>query len=336
MRYLLLIIFLSSVCYSVAQDIHFSQFLASPLNLNPALTGGFDGDIRAIGNHKRQWMSFTNAYQTFSVAGDARLQQLKFGRTWIGVGLLFNADVAGDASFGTNQVKLCGSYNIMLTNDSALNLAIGLNGGFNQHNINYNALTFGNQFDGNQYNPSLSTGESFSNDNYNYFDVTGGLALSYIFNPKLSANTGFALAHINQPKQSFSDINNIDLYRKYTVHGGMEWKFTRDLTLFPGIVYQKQGVLQETNLGAMLKMNIDNISFHAIYFGGWMRAKDAGIIEMRFDYRMFNVGVSYDINYSKLNVVSKGRGGIELSVIYIYKKQRQLRLPYYQRCPVYM
>jgi len=32
------------------QDIHFSQYNMSPLNLNPAFTGSFDGDYRAGGN----------------------------------------------------------------------------------------------------------------------------------------------------------------------------------------------------------------------------------------------------------------------------------------------
>src|SRR3989339_584261 len=107
----LLLFSLQSSLY--AQDIHFSQFNASPLNLNPALTGGFDGDLRLIGNHKRQWLAFTNAYRTFSVSADARLNQLQLYRSNISVGLLFNNDVAGDANFSTNQIKLAASYNYM-------------------------------------------------------------------------------------------------------------------------------------------------------------------------------------------------------------------------------
>lgn len=336
-RIYIIVFFLLSVCISLqAQDIHFSQFNASPLNLNPSLTGGFDGDLRLIGNYKRQWMSFTNAYRTFSLSADAKPPQLRFGKSSVGVGLLFNTDVAGDASFGTNQVKLCASYNVMLKEDSTLNVSVGLNGGFNQHNINYSALSFGSQFNGNQYDPTLASGETFTSDNFNYLDVSAGIGISYIFNPKVSANAGYALNHINKPQQSFQDISSVELDRKFTLHGGADCKITRDLTLYPAIVYQQQGLLHELNLGALIKMNVDNVSFHAIYFGGWMRSKDAGILEFRFDYKSFNCGISYDINYSKLNVVSKGRGGLEFSLIYIYKKYREVRLPYYKKCPVYM
>lgn len=331
-----IVLFLTSAVLIHAQDIHFSQFNASPLNLNPSLTGGFDGDLRVVGNYKRQWMTFTNAYRTFSLSADAKPEQLRFGKNSIGIGLLFNTDVAGDASFGTNQVKLCASYNIMLKEDSSLNFSVGLNGGYNQHNINYNALSFGSQFNGNQYDPTMSSGENFASDNFNYFDVSAGIAVSYIINPKLSANAGYTLNHINKPQRSFQDISSVELDRRFSFHGGVDWKFTRDLTLYPSIVYQQQGNLHELNLGALLRMNIDNVAFHAIYFGGWMRSKDAGIIEFRFDYKSFNCGISYDINYSKLNVISKGRGGLELSLIYIYKKYREVRLPYYKKCPVYM
>jgi len=39
-------------CASFAQDANFSQFFASPLTLNPALTGKFDGLYRVVGNYR--------------------------------------------------------------------------------------------------------------------------------------------------------------------------------------------------------------------------------------------------------------------------------------------
>ena len=38
-----------------AQDPHFSQFYLSPLQLNPALTGVMNEDIRASLLHRSQW-----------------------------------------------------------------------------------------------------------------------------------------------------------------------------------------------------------------------------------------------------------------------------------------
>ncbi|MEM6697047.1 MAG: type IX secretion system membrane protein PorP/SprF, partial [Bacteroidota bacterium] len=61
---LLLIIAVSlSLSRVSAQDIHFSQIGYSPLNLNPALTGIFEGDMRFTGNYRQQWNPVVN-YQT--------------------------------------------------------------------------------------------------------------------------------------------------------------------------------------------------------------------------------------------------------------------------------
>ncbi len=56
--------------YVSAQDPHFSQFYASPLTLNPAFTGKFDGDYRLAANYRNQWASIPNAYTTASASLD--------------------------------------------------------------------------------------------------------------------------------------------------------------------------------------------------------------------------------------------------------------------------
>jgi hypothetical protein len=38
------------------------------------------------------------------------------------------------------------------------------------------------------------------------------------------------------------------------------------------------------------------------------------------DFKNFNVGVSYDVNTSKLIEATNRRGGFEVSVVYIFKK----------------
>ncbi|HYK55270.1 MAG TPA: type IX secretion system membrane protein PorP/SprF, partial [Flavisolibacter sp.] len=72
MRKLFLSLFLlSAVLSSKAQDPNFSQFFASPLTLNPALTGKFDGAFRVAGNYRNQWPTINNAFTTATVSVDA-------------------------------------------------------------------------------------------------------------------------------------------------------------------------------------------------------------------------------------------------------------------------
>ena len=55
-----------------AQDIHFSQYNGSLLNLNPAFTGFFDGDYRVNGIFRSQWQSVPVPYKTVGFAADMR------------------------------------------------------------------------------------------------------------------------------------------------------------------------------------------------------------------------------------------------------------------------
>ncbi len=58
-----------------SQDIHFSQFYMSPLNLNPAMTGVMNGNIRLTGNYRNQWASVLRdkSFRTYSVSYDQRV-----------------------------------------------------------------------------------------------------------------------------------------------------------------------------------------------------------------------------------------------------------------------
>src|SRR5688572_28283272 len=103
-----------------AQDIHFSQYNGSLLNLNPALTGLFDGDYRVNAIYRSQWQSVPVPYKTFGFGADMRYKPKSFKADCIGIGLQFNNDQAGDAFYTTNQVYLSGSYIHKLKKDSAL------------------------------------------------------------------------------------------------------------------------------------------------------------------------------------------------------------------------
>jgi len=67
---LTLLVCVAMASASRAQDPNFSQFFASPLTLNPALTGKFDGSFRVAGNYRNQWPTINNAFVTKTVSVD--------------------------------------------------------------------------------------------------------------------------------------------------------------------------------------------------------------------------------------------------------------------------
>src|SRR3989344_3989144 len=96
---------------ALAQDIHYSQFFASPLNLNPALTGFIQGNVRGVLNYRNQWKSITpNSYVTLGASADMAFGRGKMGDDWVGGGLIVLSDKAGTGALSKTKIMLSGSY----------------------------------------------------------------------------------------------------------------------------------------------------------------------------------------------------------------------------------
>ena len=94
-----------------AQDPHFSQFFASPLTLNPAFTGKFDGSWRLAANHRDQWPSIPKAYVTTSASIDLPIlsKSIPEGDVF-GLGISALYDASANNSLKLNYGSLSLSY----------------------------------------------------------------------------------------------------------------------------------------------------------------------------------------------------------------------------------
>ena len=205
------LIFASANLY--AQDIHFSQYDMSPLNLNPAYSGYFNEDLRFIFNHRNQWQSVTKPYKTFSGSFD---NKVKIKDHAFGAGVLVNQDKAGDSKFGTFQLSVSLAKHLVISADSNLRLGIGIQGGLVNRSIDYEDLYFDKQFDGDVFDKSLPTGEQFSTSGFMYFDLSLGASIAYKVGETTDLHTGFALHHLNKPKQSFFDNTAVKLRERFS------------------------------------------------------------------------------------------------------------------------
>ena len=78
----------------VAQtDPHFTQNYTYPMYINPAMTGGSDGDYRASAVYRTQWGSITDPYRTTGFSFDTRTNR----NLALGVQILNQS--AGDGGF---------------------------------------------------------------------------------------------------------------------------------------------------------------------------------------------------------------------------------------------
>ncbi|MBI4946598.1 MAG: PorP/SprF family type IX secretion system membrane protein [Bacteroidetes bacterium] len=311
-----------------AQDIHFSQFYNSPLILNPALTGVFNGNIRVQTNYRSQWASIQNPYKTLAAAFDMGL--LKNNKTaFLGLGVSVFNDKAGDSKMGLTQAALSLSGNVSMDKNNIL--SAGLQGCFSQRSLSYTDLRWDNQYDASLggYSSGKASGETGSSEKFSYADFSAGINWNYgsgelnsKSNDAIRINAGAALYHLNQPKQLFYDITNEKLYSKMVFHGGalIGIKHT-EISLVPAFLLFKQGNTQELTVGTAVKYRLSGGSKgstgSAISLGGYYRMGDAIIITTQIEVSDFSLGLSYDINTSSLKNATGGKGGLELSLKYI-------------------
>ena len=103
----LIFFFLLSVYSLIGQDIHFSQYFKSPLNLNPAMTGVMPGDCRGIVNYRNQWSSVTTPFVTASGSYEVKKY---VGDNFLSYGLLIFHDRSGSQSFRNNTATFSLAY----------------------------------------------------------------------------------------------------------------------------------------------------------------------------------------------------------------------------------
>jgi len=306
-----------------AQDIHFTQYNLSPLNLNPAQTGFFDGDYRFTLNNRTQWKAVTVPYRTMSVSADMPFKKNAFKQHMFGAGLLIYRDKAGDSEYGTIQANASLAWIKSINKKSNHFVSVALQPGIAQRTINYTKLMFDSQYDGNQYNQSASNNESFAKDNFVFLDLNMGAYWFYRYTKQIQFEGGMALSHLNTPKQSLFDDNNIRLDRKLVIHGSSTITINEKFDLLPSILFMCQGKYREFDIGSHLRYVKDAslLNYTAFSFGLWTRTKDAAIITATIDYHQFSFGISYDINSSNLKPASNARGGPEFAIKYILRKK---------------
>lgn len=303
--------------YAKGQDIHFSQYNAAPLQLNPALTGVNGQDYRVGASYKSQWGN-VGKYNTVAASYDMAVLRRSAKSNYGGIGVSLFSDRAGDLSFSTNQVNISLSYTVILNKNASQLITAGLVGGFGQRSIDYSKVTTDNQFGESGYDPNLSTGENFGNSRKLYADVGAGLLWSYSKDKNTNFYAGAAVTHLNQPNLSLLNNREEKLFVKITMHGGAHFKLANQLYLLPSFMILNQGPHWEYNIGTLLKFKKSNLPTDrtAFYIGAAYRVKDAVIFMGRVDIVGINIGISYDMNLSKLTPATKLNGGPEISLVY--------------------
>lgn len=300
-----------------AQDIHFSQYSASPLTLNPAMTGDFDGEWRLANSYRDQWRSIARPMTTNAFSFE---KQFYLHTEQISGGLLVVNDQSGDAQLTVNALYLSAAYHRKLGRST---MSIGFQPGYVMKFYKTDDLTFPEQYDHSigYFNGSLESGESNYRQQLGHFDLNFGLSWKMDL-PRITPRAGVALFHLLDPKESFFRGEQRQGIRQ-SIFADITIQLDEHLFLRPAVQYSRHSIANSavpgSDIGYQFKQEREgvNLVYGGVYYrSGFTRNEDAIIPVVGFGIQRWNIGMSYDVNISGLEVATENRGGFEISIRY--------------------
>jgi type IX secretion system PorP/SprF family membrane protein len=310
------------VSVSNAQDPNFSQFFSSPLTLNPALTGKFDGTIRVAGNYRNQWPTILKAYETKTASVDFGILKNRLADIdRMGVGVIGMTDRAGDGVLVTNYAGLSLSFHKGLDENGNHQIGAGFQAAYTNKRLDVTKVYFEDELTPFGFMPG-TTGEIFTNKqiNVSYVDVNAGVLYNGTTNGYNNFYIGASMYHINRPKETFQGGQFI-LNARTTVQAGGKLPVGSYNSIHFSGIHSMQAKAYNTVAGAAFSysVNKDEEDPTNVYIGAWYRFEDAVIPYIGLEFKGLLVGATYDVNTSSLKPASNTRGGMEISLIYIKK-----------------
>jgi type IX secretion system PorP/SprF family membrane protein len=303
---------------ATAQDLHFSQFMNSPLLTNPANTGFIpDGDYRLGANYRNQWSSVMAVpYKTMSIYGDFQTLNDEDAPGWLGVGGLILRDVAGSGNL--TSTKIYGSVAYHQTLNSGSLFSLGFNVGWANKRIDVTNLKFPDQFDGHFFDGHLPTTVNLDRTNINYLDVQVGGNYAYFPDGNTYFNLGFSSMHVNRPRESFFDAqpgidNRIPVRHNAFVNGS--FKLNDQWIVNPNVYFSLQAKSWELVGGMNAHYNLSGDGEKILIGGLYYRVKDAIIPMIGIGLKDYVFTFTYDATMSTLKNYNNTRGAFEFSLV---------------------
>ena len=319
------------------QSMHFSQYYNAPLLLNPANTALMpDDDFRVGLNYRNQWATVPVPYNTFCAFGDVKVGGNKNNedrKNWLGLGLAFFNDKAGDGNLSLVQIQGSVAYHLLLSQTSML--SAGLSGAYIQRSVNYDNLTFDTQWDGTTFNTQQANGEKVGIIKTSYPTVAAGLNYALFPNEFVYIKLGGGVLNINQPNESFYNKTNTVGYRPI---GNLDMLFKTGPVLIvnPSVYYTTQKGASELVFGSLFRTSLGEKHSHMpaeLILGVFDRWGDAVIGAAGIKVGGIQFMANYDFTMSALSPYNSAYGALEFSLIYTGKYYKNQGVGKMYNCP---
>ena len=320
-KILLFVLTTFCVCADLfAQDFTFSQFYEQPLLRNPALAGLFTGDLRVSMAYRDQWGSVTVPFRTTSLSIEHKIP-VGDSHDVVTIGSQMSMDAAGDIRLKRTQFLPAVNFHKSLNEERDTYLSLAFMGGPVSSQFDASQLKLGDQFVGGSYDPGNSTSQPVTNSSYSYWDLSTGLCFSTVFENNTKFYIAAGLAHFTKPTiRSLTTTTAEFLAPKLSLNVGANAPIGDKGHFISFVDYYSQNGNHQLLGGVLFGLDVSEYDPEegsaAFYLGTFMRWNDAVIPVVKLDFNHMSLGVSYDVNISKLRTVSNWRGGLELTLAY--------------------
>lgn len=306
-------------CPSFCQDPHFTQFISSPLIINPANTGWFSGKVRLQTNYRHQWNNMINPYVTSSLSVDIRTtKDDEYTRRAPNFGLQFINDKTMKGAFLSNYLSASISYFVPVDQDGYSNVGGGLSASFGSRKIDFSSISFDRQFTTSGYNLGLPSGEGALGNMKPFFSISSGLLYAYAnADEGKFYEFGVSAYHVNRPKQTFLNDPNQFLPMRFSAHAIADFYTNEKNLIGLRFLYQNQASVNYILAGASFKRALDDELKKLVGAGLSYRVGDAIAPSIFVDYNNLQIGMSYDIVTSTLKTAYKHMSAMELSIRFV-------------------
>lgn len=316
--YIILLVLLLSNNAANAQDPNFSQFIASPLSINPALTSNGESSWRAMSNVRTQWIGIGSSYITQSLSVDGKLKKLD-DDNYLGIGGMVIAEKAMDGIFKSTYININTAYHLSLDNKGN-GLAVGLGYINNNTRIDFSQLSFDQQLSSIGFDRTLPAGEPSLSNATSFSSACAGIMYTYD-NDNTFLNLGAAGYRFVKSNRSVLDDKTQYISPRYDIHADFGTALNDRVNLNVSAVHMIQNGTSNTSIGTSFGLVQNSNDFNSeqlrmLNLGMFYKVGNAIIPYVGYNYNAFQFGFSYDVNVSSVKSGSMSARSFEISFMY--------------------
>lgn len=288
---LILSIALMAHCASAQQDTQFSQYMFTPLYVNPATAGTF-GVARFNLIHRSQWQGYT---ATFDDGGAPTSQVFSFNMPLYGIssglGLYILNDKIGPLT--NRELQANYAYHLKLSPDATLSL--GVKGGLHNKTLDASRLRPRDAAD-----PLIPTGS------VNDSQIDLGIGAYYYTS---SYYIGLSANHLNAAKYDFNQPRATNPLKTHVyLTGGLSYYLTDDIEVSPSVFLKSD--LTQTSLDGNVRLTYADKH----WVGGGFRPGEGAIAMLGTSFGSMRVGAAFD--FVLFGATAKSNNSLEVFLSY--------------------